>query len=964
MEEFGPSALLRFGAVLRNRFGHALRLALLAACPLSFAGGTGATDAATRLQARSTSTTVAAPTAMPEVNVAERQFPASAIAKLNFVPGQHALIPADAGRLATGPGSQGTFTTAQSDSNTNKVGASYYIDATRGSDGDPGTFEKPWRTLARLATVRLAPGQGIYLRCGGTWRESLLLGPKQLIDGAIIAGYGSECGDRKATISGADEYTGGWERSGKLWSRGLPSGTPKITQLFVERQALHTARWPNDEVGPGRMALVRAGPSSKIAAALNPGDTASMAEKDLVGATVHVRTQPWFMETRRVTGLSNDRLEFDRSTDWTVDAGEGFVLQDKLWMLDAPGEFFHDTSAQRLYLIAPEDGVPADLNAAHVEGSVRDIALALTQRSNLVVRDLALIAAREDGLRITDAPQVRIERVEARGNMSAGVRIWQWEKIPDTVPGPIVIDSLVAGNGQYGIDAQHTERAQIRSNRVLSTGTAGHHLAGVFASIAAGPGAATEQNLVDGSGYIGIRFSSLAGSSISRNSVSGYCRRLSDCGGIYTWTGRDLAAARQFATVEGNRITAASAQLEGTTSDGRDVVVGVYIDDFARKVTVRNNVLSGMPMGIFLHNASDVVVEDNKIWLPTTVGLWASMDQLDADWTRGNVFRNNLIVPIVQSDITTDLVPKFITSQAIWLWHFVDGEAALAAGRNSFSGNVVVQLQGPLATHAWLRGPRGERYVNSVEWQSINPADPPPLRPVRFAAVVPTLGPELVSSGSFDNGLGPWRKYENPAGKGYSILALAGVAKCPATCIGFTAGHPFDLLASLPFTLQAGVPHVYRWSAQMPAAAGAVVGPPFVSRESSPWDTWADRRGFVGYGPRQAAAGETLQYETYFVAKASAPARVNLQVETTGVQVAFSEVSVRAVVAYSAPKPSDWSAVAYAFDGKDLMIGCTELGWSAGCSAMELNGESVKLPMTLPAGTMRLLLRADSPYRR
>ena len=889
---------------------------------------------------------------------------------VDLVPGQRTLTMAGALRFVLPMVGRSTAAATLSGLEVPGVDLGYYVDAAQGNDSHPGTIDKPWRSLARLTAVRLKAGQGIYLRCGSTWRESLALGAVQLVDGSTIAGYGSECGTRKAVISGADDFSGGWQKSGNLWSRSLPAGTAKITQLFVAGQVLRTAQWPNAEPAPGssRMALAASSSASTKIAALRSSDSALLKGKELVGATVQARTQPWFVETRRVLSDGNGMMNFDNSTDWALDVGEGLVLQDKRWMLDAPGEFFHDTAAQRLYVIAPDAGMPADLNTASVEGSVRDVAIALTQRSNLVVRDLALRAAREDGLRITDAPQVILERIEARENKMAGVRLWQWEKTTAARSGPSITDSLVAGNGQYGIDAWHVSGAQIKRNRVLATGTAAHHQAGVFASIAAGPGAAIEDNVVDGSGYIGIRFSTLAGSVVARNTISGYCRRLSDCGGIYTWTGRAAAtaanAATQLATVEGNRVMAAAAQLEGAVADGREVVAGIYIDDFSRNVTVRNNQLAGMPMGIFLHNASQVIVEANHIWLPTTVALWASMDQLDADWARGNVLRNNHIVPLVQADTATGPVPSFTTAQAIWFWHFLDGESALAAERNSFTGNVVTQLQGPLAAHAWLRGPRGERYVNTVEWQAINPADLPPLRPARFVPIAATLGPELVVSGSFNSGIAPWRTHQNPAGRGFAIQPLASVPTCSATCMGFTAGHPFDLLASEPFTLRTGIPHVYRWTAVMPASAAALVGPPFVGREASPWDVMADGRGFVGYGPRQGAAGEKLQYETHFVPKSSDPARVNLQIETAGVQVAFNAVSVREVIAYSAAKASDWSALAFAPTDTARTLGCAELGWPAGCRAIGLNGEPLALPLTLPAGTMLPLFRADSPYRR
>ena len=82
----------------------------------------------------------------------------------------------------------------------------FYVDARLGDDGGPGSIDRPWRTLARAGAVSLQAGQGLYLRCGQVWRERLVLGPNQLTDGSILAGYGDDCSRQRAVISGADDF--------------------------------------------------------------------------------------------------------------------------------------------------------------------------------------------------------------------------------------------------------------------------------------------------------------------------------------------------------------------------------------------------------------------------------------------------------------------------------------------------------------------------------------------------------------------------------------------------------------------------------------------------------------------------------------------------------------------------------------------------------------------------------------
>ena len=227
-----------------------------------------------------------------------------------------------------------------------------------------------------------------------------------------------------------------------------------------------------------------------------------------------------------------------------------------------------------------------------------------------------------------------------------------------------------------------------------------------------------------------------------------------------------------------------------------------------------------------------------------------------------------------------------------------------------------------------------------------------------------TLGPEQVVSGGFDAGLTPWRTYQNAAGSGYALQPLASLPGCVGPCMLFTAGHPYDLLASNAFSLRAGAPYLYRWTAVMPASSGAVVGPPYVSREVTPWDVIADAKGFTGYIPARGGAGETVAYESYFMPKSSDPARVNLQIETVRVPVAVDAVSVREITGFRLSYPREWASVAFAPTDSARTIGCAELGWPASCSVIGSAGEAVALPLTLPAGTARLLMRGDSIFRR
>ena len=81
-------------------------------------------------------------------------------------------------------------------------------------------------------------------------------------------------------------------------------------------------------------------------------DVSALSGKDLSGATIQIRTEPWSIESRSVTALdaATARMGLATPTTYPMEAGDGYVLQDKLWMLDAPGEFFHDVATGTLYV--------------------------------------------------------------------------------------------------------------------------------------------------------------------------------------------------------------------------------------------------------------------------------------------------------------------------------------------------------------------------------------------------------------------------------------------------------------------------------------------------------------------------------------------------------------------------------------------------------------------------------------
>ena len=110
-------------------------------------------------------------------------------------------------------------------------------------------------------------------------------------------------------------------------------------------------------------------------------------------------------------------------------------------------------------------------------------------------------------------------------------------------------------------------------------------------------------------------------------------------------------------------------------------------------------------------------------------------------------------------------------------------------------------------------------------------------------------------------------------------------------------------------------------------------------------------------------AGSAIQYHAFFTATSANAGSVNLSAQP-GTKVGFDNVSVKQINGYSMARTSDWASVVYASTKASKVVDCAALGWAAGCQVKDTNGNAVALPFTLPAGTAKLLLRADTVLRR
>lgn len=217
--------------------------------------------------------------------------------------------------------------------------ATYYVSST-GNDNNVGTsISSPWRTISKVNTRTLAPGDFVLFERGGVYRGNLTINQSGSIGNPItISSYGN---GNPPIFLGSKSATNWVIHQGNIWKTQLQDN--QVIHLFYNDSLMPIARFPNS--GWLRNDL---GSSSQI----NDADL-TQPSGFWNGSTLVVRSTSWSYDTSTVTSYTTGTLNFrpiyyNLGTDtW------GYFLRNKLEILDSPGEWFFDKTTKTLYLFPP-----------------------------------------------------------------------------------------------------------------------------------------------------------------------------------------------------------------------------------------------------------------------------------------------------------------------------------------------------------------------------------------------------------------------------------------------------------------------------------------------------------------------------------------------------------------------------------------------------------------------------------
>ncbi|MHB8473007.1 MAG: right-handed parallel beta-helix repeat-containing protein [Gammaproteobacteria bacterium] len=523
----------------------------------------------------------------------------------------------------------------------------YYVDSLSGNDqwsgalatpqGSP-SIDGPWRTISKVNSMPLLPGDAVLFRCGNTWRDQLTVANSGVHGSPVTVGrYGADCdATNKPVISGADVVSGWSRHSGNIYKAKV---TNPVQQVFVDGRYVPLAHYPNKT--PERSAfLTIAGNSNSQYPGVSGANylTASAADVsflsgvDIRNAGIHIRTVNWTIEDNTVTGLSGSVINLQNLSLHAITKGWGYYFDNKFWMLDSPGEWFwnenddaaNGLTAHTLYIRLPDDSDPS----SHViEATVRDKGIYAANDQALHIDNVAVSNVGRYGVYISNPAEFTLTSLDIRNSGETGIFATESDEVNgnlNTQSVRRVENCKISNSVRQAIYLEQIYYVTVTGNSITETGTVGSPVASVAAIYAGQKSRNTviSDNKISGSGYSGIVFG--GETRVQNNLVYDSCEVLSDCGAIYTHNGlaasyfnngvqvKAIPAIKSW--VVGNIVNGVRGQgFDGTPQTSRDNN-GIYLDNFSNAIEVSGNTVVNSGVGFHSNNAFNNYIHGNTIY--------------------------------------------------------------------------------------------------------------------------------------------------------------------------------------------------------------------------------------------------------------------------------------------------------------------------------------------------------------
>lgn len=505
-------------------------------------------------------------------------------------------------------------------------GASYFF----APDGDDSRTPveaqgelTPWKSFSKLNALALKPGDKIRLKRGGVFRQTLIVTASGSEGSPITIGsYGREQ-DPDPEIRGTELVTGtlvDGVRSAKIDVGG------NVSSIFDESDPLAVARFPVDT---GWIYATKGENDSTVAAT-------SLVGGDWSGASIHMRTNPWTLETHTVKNGRGGRLLLDKMP--TADLHDSYYfLSNHANAFAKPGTWYYSVNDS---ILRWRDYLNKSLD--EIEVSVRDAGIIISKTSFVAVQGIKVFGTRVVGIHGDGGKNLVVENCTVRFPGQTGIRL-------TGVHNQIKSNDVVGAASNSVIN--HGLKNWVANNKIRRTAMltllgpdgmgpgccTGHGIA------VSGDSAYVANNSIDSVGYCGITFVGQY-SLIEKNTIGNHCMTTEDGGGIYTTAGGADIPGSSGSVIRFNRILATKGSASGKVGTNPEFN-GIALDNNSHDIRIDSNVISGTARGIGGHNSRRISAKGNILFgnAVSQIDFFFGAEVSESD-IRSNVFQNNTLL--------------------------------------------------------------------------------------------------------------------------------------------------------------------------------------------------------------------------------------------------------------------------------------------------------------------------------
>ena len=501
--------------------------------------------------------------------------------------------------------------------NTIASATDYYISSS-GNDSNNGlSSSTPWLTITKVNAIFsiLKPGDRILFKRGDTFYGTITITKSGIAGNPITVGaYGTGA---NPVITGFTTITGWTNEGNGIYSKVI---TSEAQTNMVTVNGVNT--------GMGRYPKSTYRTYETFSTNVSITDNGFGDATNWTGTEAVIRKNDWTLDRCTITKHIGDVLTYTSlgSTE-NATANYGYFIQNDLRCVTSYGDWYHNTNTGKFYIFF---GV-IDPTTKSVKVATKNNLIYINPGKDYIkIGNISFIGSINNAIDLSwgsDHCVMQYCSVSFAGE--DGIRFSGSYGIIDNNS---VSDCNRTGIGVYYNGTNNV----ITNNTIKNIGIVkglSKSIPGIWSPTC---GIADEYNncliqynTIENVGYTGIQIAGNADIAVVNNNfINNTCLVLDDGGGIYT------GGSHTSIIIDGNIILNSVGNTDGA-ADRNQLAEGIYLDEKASNVTVRNNTVANCSnSGIKLHKSHDNTIENN-----TSFNNYAGIDF--ENWTGSSTVYNN-----------------------------------------------------------------------------------------------------------------------------------------------------------------------------------------------------------------------------------------------------------------------------------------------------------------------------------